>query len=856
MDCPNCQNPNPAGAFFCSNCGTRLPLSCRSCGAELAEGARFCNNCGQPVSSGAVPVGDRAPDQTPAPAPAYTSSDLLERYIPRELLSRLESARSSHVMEGERRVVTILFCDVTGSTQAAAKLDPEEWAEIINGAFEYMIEPIYRYEGTVARLQGDGLLAFFGAPIAHEDDPERAVLAGLEILAAIQPYSEQICSQWEINFNLRVGINTGLVVVGEVGSDLRVEYSALGDAINMAARMEQNAEPGTVLVAAPTHKLVAPIFETELVEGLNVRGRDVPVTAYRIVKRKAQRGSLRGLQGLNAPLIGRRAEMDVLWEAADELSQGRGQIVSVMGEAGLGKSRLITEFRRALLLDPAASLQWLEGRTFSYETATPYAPFISMIADFFSLVPGDKDEQQYRRIVDCLDSLFPGRGQEIAPFFAAMMGLELHGEAAERIKFLQPPQLHGLIFEQVSALVDRLLASGPLVIYIDDLHWADPTSLKLFASLLPKTDVAPLMLIASFRPRRQEPSWEFHESASREYNHRYKPLELEPLDQDQARHLVANLLQIDDLPENVRQKILEKSEGNPFFVEEVIRSLLDSGLVVRVGDHWQATQEINEIDLPDTLVGVITARLDRLGDSARHFLQAGAILGREFATDVLDELVDRPAELEGALVELQRREMVREKSRTPQHTFIFKHALTQDAAYNSMLLSRRRELHGRAAEILMRQTPEMAAEIARHLLEAHQPGRALPYLVQAGDRAARAYATEEAIIHYRQVIDLKRAASDPALLGRAYEGLGQTLVFANRVPEAFTTYQEMLDQAESADDISMKISALNKLAGVTALHMGQFQEGELFLERAESLSRRHNEKSGIPETALIRCQMC
>jgi tetratricopeptide (TPR) repeat protein len=678
----------------------------------------------------------------------------------------------------------------------------------------------------------------------------------LEILAAIQPYTEQINQQWGLDFNLRVGINTGLVVVGEVGSDLRVEYSALGDAINMAARMEQHAEPGTLLVAAPTYKLVAPIFEVQAVEGLNVKGRDGPVTAYRVLRRKALRGSLRGIQGLNAPLIGRRVQMDALWAAADELSQGRGQIVSVMGEAGLGKSRLITEFRRALLLDPAAPLQWLEGRTFSYETATPYAPFISLMGDFFNLAPGNRDEQRYRQIADCLESLFPGKSQEIAPFFAALIGLELQGEAAERVKFLPPPQLHGLIFEQVSVLVDRLLSSGPLILYIDDLHWADPTSIKLLESLLPKTDSAPLMLIASFRPRQQEPSWEFHEFASREYNQRYKPLILSPLDQEQARHLVANLLQIDDLPEKVRLKILEKSEGNPFFVEEVIRSLLDSGLVVRVDEHWQATQEINEINLPDTLVGVVTARLDRLGDSPRYFLQAAAVLGREFAVDVLDELTARPAELEAALVELQRREMVREKSQNPQRTFTFKHVLTQEAAYSSILLSRRRELHSTAADILIRRTPEAAAEIAHHLLAARQPGRALPYLVQAGDRAARAYATEEAIIHYRQVLDLKQATSDPDLLRRAYEGLGQTLTFANHISESLEVYQEMLALAESTDDIPMKISALNKLAGITALHMGQFQEGDVYLNRADSLSRQYNEKSGIPETALIRCQMC
>jgi class 3 adenylate cyclase/tetratricopeptide (TPR) repeat protein len=860
MNCPNCQHANPAGARFCSNCGTPLPQACTNCGTLLQPGARFCHQCGQPVPApGAEAVSSAAP---PAPSPSQPVQqtneveDQLQRYIPRELLSRLESARRSRVMEGERRVVTILFCDVEGSTLAASRLDPEEWAEIINGAFAHMIQPIYRYEGTVARLQGDGLLAFFGAPIAHEDDPQRAILAGLEINQAIRPYGEQVKERWGIDFNVRVGINTGLVVVGEVGSDLRVEYTALGDAINIAARMEQNAQPGTVLVAGPTYKLVAPLFEARVVEGLVVKGRAEPLTAYEILSRKAQPGSLRGLAGLNAPLIGRKAQMDLLWEAAFGLQQGRGQIVSVIAEAGLGKSRLVTEFRRAITMDPDFSLQWLEGRALSYDTATPFAPFSNLLTDFFELEPGSRGPEQYARLAAALESLFSGRSAEIAPFFAALLELELEGELAERVKFLQPAQLRGMIFAHMSALVERLLAEGPVVLYMDDLHWADSTSIELLESLLPLTDHLPLLVIAAFRPRRQEPSWGFHELAEREYGHRYQAVMLAPLDNDQARELVANLLEIEDLPENVRLKILEKSEGNPFFVEEVIRSLLDSQLVARVDNRWQATQEIQDIDLPDTLVGVITARLDRLDDTTKYVLQAAAVLGREFRPDVLEDVAELPDSLEPVLVELQRRELVREKSRLPQHLFTFKHVLTQEAAYSSILLSNRRELHRRAAEVLIVQSPEAAGDIARHLLEARQPGRAVPYLLQAADRAAHAYAVLDAIGYYQQVVDLKAVVSDTALLRQAYEGLGNMLVFANRIPEAQAAYQEMLDEALNIGDTRMQISALSKQASVAALRLGDFQGAENLLVQADSLSRQHEEKSSIPEISLLRCLMC
>ena len=267
-------------------------------------------------------------------------------------MNKLQAARKSGLVEGERRVVTILFCDLKGSTLAAAGLDPEEWSEIMNGAFEHMIEPVYRYEGTVARLMGDGLLAFFGAPIAHEDDPQRAILAGLDIVGAVHGYSRKVEKQWGLPLDVRVGINTGLVVVGAVGSDLRLEYTALGDAINLAARMEQTAVPGTVQIAAATQKLIAPLFDFELVDNLEVKGVAKPVQAYRVLGAKVTPGRLRGIEGLNAPLIGRQKQMAALREGIEDLRQGGGQIISVMGEAGLGKSRLVSELHKEIAADP------------------------------------------------------------------------------------------------------------------------------------------------------------------------------------------------------------------------------------------------------------------------------------------------------------------------------------------------------------------------------------------------------------------------------------------------------------------------------------------------------------------------
>ena len=856
MNCPACNTLNPDGARFCFNCGTSMPITCANCSTSLPPNARFCFNCGAAVGAPAAAPPAPEPVGAESVSPAQTTTRL-QQFVPRELMTKLESARASGSMEGERRIVTMLFCDVKGSTAAASGLDPEDWAEIINGAFEQMIAPVYRYEGTVARLMGDGILAFFGAPLAHEDDPQRAALAGLEIVAAIKSYREQVLQRWNIDLDVRVGINTGLVVVGAVGSDLRMEYTALGDAINLAARMEQTAMPGTVQIAEPTYRLIAPLFDFETLESLAIKGKAEPVRAFRVLRAKATPGPVRGIAGLRSPLVGREREADALWSAVEQVRQGNGQVVSVMGEAGLGKSRLIAEVRDAVELDTTYQLQWFEGRSLSYETATPFAPFISLLGGWFGFEPGQTDEQRYALVQIGLNKLLGEQSAEMAPFLASMLGVAVPAPDADRVRFMEPPMLRAGIFDRVQRLVERLAEAQPLVLVLDDVHWIDPTSLDLLESLLPLTNRAPLLIVVAFRPRQDEPSWRIHELAQREFAPRYTNITLQPLDQQQARTMVANLLHVEDLPESVRQLILDKAEGNPFFVEEVIRSLLDNGLVVRENDHWRATADIVNISVPDTLIGVITARLDKLDDQTRQIAQAASVVGREFSYNTLADIIELPdGQLEADVQELVRRQLVREKSLHPARSYAFKHVLTQEAAYSSVLLSRRRDLHRRAAESMIRRSPQQAAEIARHLLEARQPAKAMPYLIIAGNAAARNYASHEAIGHFRQAVELQAAVEDVTTIRQAYEGLGKMLTLTGQVTEAVTVYRQMLKVGEQRADIGIQVSALNKLAGVYALHMGEFSEAETALAQADRLVKEHEEHAGAAESALIRCQMC
>ncbi len=695
MNCARCGAAAAEGAKFCMNCGAALQISCVACNQNLPPDAKFCFRCGHPVGAPAPQLAT-APHE-PAGAVASSAADLerLRQYIPPELLARLES---SGRMRGERRVVTMLFCDVKGATAAAERLDPEDWAEIMNGAFGCLIPPVYRYEGTLARLMGDAILAFFGAPIAHEDDPERAVLAGLDILAEIAPFRERIRARWGLDFDVRVGINTGLVVVGEVGSDLRVEYTALGDAINLAARMEQTAQPGTVQITENTHRLISPIFETEDIGEIEVKGKAEPVRAFRVLARRVERGSLRGIAGLESPMVGRQEQLDLLSGRVDELAAGRGGIISIMGEAGLGKSRLVSELRNLLggpaLLVPldealsnhgqqlgpecvsapgGAPILRYEGRSLSYQTGMQYATFVEMVCGLLGLNVLEADDEAYPVLKRRLTVALGEPGTTLAPFIGALLGAGPTGDDADYVKFLEPPQLRQALFGAVLELFEQVAERRPLLLVFEDLHWADPTSLDLLEKVMALTERCPLLILLVARPERQEPSWRIHEIAQREYGDRYASIMLQPLDEAGSRELVVNLLEVEDLPERVRAMILAKAEGNPFYVEEVIRSLLDARLVVREGDHWRATREIESINVPNTLLGVITARLDRLDPDVRGVAQTAAVIGREFEAELLTE-IEGGRVLDEPLAELTRRELVRQWGRGLTHAYLFKHA--------------------------------------------------------------------------------------------------------------------------------------------------------------------------------------
>lgn len=847
MNCGSCGHENPQKAKFCMNCGNTLTPSCTNCGEELGDGAKFCMNCGTKV----VAAGDPAP----APAPAR---DRLEQYIPAPLLRKLQAAQQGSTMTGERRVVTMLFCDVTGSTAAAEQLDPEEWADIMNGAFEHLIAPVYRYEGTLARLMGDAILAFFGAPIAHEDDPQRAILAGLAIVQEIEPYAREVRRKWGVEFSVRVGINTGLVVVGEVGTDMRLEYTAMGDAVNLAARMEATAEPGTVHISEETQKKVAPLFDLEPLGPTEIKGKAEPVETFRVLRPKSKPGRLRGIEGLDSPMVGREREAAVLRGRADSVFRGAGHIVGILGEAGLGKSRLAAELKKQLASEGRLDdLYWYEGRSLSYQTGTPYAAVNDVLDQIFE-IPDESDADDQRRYAVLHEQVAAYAGEqasEITPYVASRLGLTIVGDSADRVRYLDPPDLRRQIDAAVVELLEWMAEKRPVVLMFEDLHWADSSTLGLLPELMKLTERAALLLVGILRPRPQDDSWKFHEIAARDFAHRYDAISLQPLDPDDSRRLVANLLHIEGLPESLRTLILMKSEGNPFFVEEVVRSLIDSGAIEQDGDHWRANRTIEDIAVPDSLAAVLTTRLDALSDSSKAVAQTAAVIGRQFEFDVLASIYEPLGAVEEALSDLQRRGIVREKSRRPARLYSFKHVLTQESAYESLLLRARRELHRKVAGVLNRIAPERSNDIARHFLEAREPHLALPHLVTAAEAAARAYSTPEALKHFGQALDIIRAAENPdlALARRVFEGRGTALQLVMDVPGSLANYQEMEAFFAARNDQFAIVSALNKTAFLTTMFLGDVDEGNKLLDQAQSLAQDIGCNPGQAESCMIRC---
>ena len=739
-----------------------------------------------------------------------TSLDRLIPYLPAGLLPRLVSDPSRRETSSEHRLVGILFANFMGVTQLIDRLGPDradEIAQALNRYYVTMQQAIARYEGVVNKIDlydhGDKLMALFGAPVAHEDDAERAVRAALDMQAAEKDAGPLLLSQ-------RIGISTGLVFAGHVGAARRREYTVMGDEVNLAARLMSAADPGELLLSGYVCRKVNPFFETADRGEVSLKGKSRPVPTFTITKRRAQPEPVRGIQGMRSPLVGRDKEAASIRDLLAALCTGRGSVLSLIGEAGLGKSRLLAEWRAQA--STYGEFTWLESHCLSYTQNVSYSAFTRLVRDALGILEADNEFDIRAKLERRMDALLPGEvGESILPYLAHFLNLPLAGAMAERVKYLEGEALQRQIFRAISTLFERMAMQRPLALIFDDLHWADSASLALVERCLAITDRASALICLIYRSDRDRECWALGQTAARNYPHRYSEIVLRPLDTQKGedQQLARNLLSLDELPLPLPQ-LIARAEGNPFYIEEIIRTLMDAGAIARVNSHWQLVQEVDLQAVPHTLQGIIMTRIDRLVEEARRTLQLASVVGRTFRYQVLAWLASATAltaHLDASLASLQRAALVRERTRIPELEFGFAQALFRDVAYESLLVRDRRVYHrlvGRQLEEtnLGQKREEVYELLAHHYSLSDDRDKALTFLIKAGDKTRLAYANREAINLYRQAEELARQLDRPQDHVVITQGLGDVLFHVGQYDEALASYERAL---QTCKDLTSEI---------------------------------------------------
>ncbi len=670
-------------------------------------------------------------------------------------------------------MITALSADLVGSTAIAERLDPEEARLVIGEAVSRMVHAVEEFGGTVKDLAGDGVLALFGAPTAHEDDGERALRAGLRIVEEVREFSHEVERSFGVeSLDVRVGVNTGLVVVGPVGAGSRVEYGATGDAVNIAARLQSAASAGTVLAGAETRRLAERQFTWGHRLPLTLKGKADEVDAY-VLEGVVAPGRL----GLDTPLVGREAELARAAEAVVDVEGGTGSILFLSGEPGIGKSRVLAEIRQR-----AERPLWLEGRCVSYGESMPYWPFRDLLRDWLGLALDEPELRARLTLRRVLDRVAGPDAADLFPYVALLLGLTAQPESRERLAELSPEALQYRTFEVVRDLLERLAATGPVVVALEDVHWADPTSLQLAEQLFAVTEDAAVLLVVSQRPDPDHPSWALRELAARRFPHRTREIEFGALSGDAERELVRALVGDRTLPAGVESELLRHAEGNPFFLEELVKWYVE---------HESATE------IPPTVEKVILARVDRLEPAHRSALTAASVLGRTFGFSLLAGVAGGEDELREPLRELQRLDLIRQGRRWPQPEFRFKHVLIQEAVYRTIVASQRRRLHADAARWLEERSEsvdDVLGLLAHHWLAAEDEAKAIDYLTRAGDKARLEHALDEAIGHYRQLLPLLERRGESQAIALVLFKLALALHTSMRFAEANETYQQAFER--------------------------------------------------------------
>jgi class 3 adenylate cyclase/predicted ATPase len=735
MRCAQCQHDNPTGAKFCLECGTRFAVTCIKCGTDLPAGAKFCLECGQ-----ALGVQSTVESRFNSPA----------SYIPKHLAEKILTSKST--LEGERKQVTVLFADMKGSMELLADRDPEEARKFLDPVIEHMMEAVHHYEGTVNKVMGDGIMALFGAPLAHEDHAVRACYAALRMQESVRRHAENVRRAEGVSIHIRIGLNSGAVVMRSIGNDLQMDYSAIGQTVHLASRMEQMATPGTTMLAADSLRLAEGYVQVKPIGPVNVKGMADPVEVYELAGAGAARTRLQAAatRGLTR-FVGRDAEIETLCQALEHARAGHGQVVALVGEPGVGKSRLFYEFTHS-----HRAIDWLivESGSVSYGKATPYLPLIDLLKAYFKIEDRDNQREIREKVTgklltldEALKSTLPALLTLLDPSTGSGQAMPMDDAAWQG---LDPAERRRRTLEAVKRILLRESQVQPLLVVFEDLHWIDSETQAFLDSLIESVPTARFLLLVNYRPEYQ------HGWGSKTY---YSQIRIDPLPPESAMEVLGALLGEDRTLLPLKDLLTARTEGTPFFLEESVRTLVEMNALSGERGNYQIAKPIESIQVPASVQAVLAARIDRLALEAKQLLQCASVIGKDFLSALLQGVAELSEEnLRRELGHLQAAEFIYETRLFPDLEYTFKHALTHEVAYGSLLQDRRRTLHGRIVEAIENlyadRLIEQVERLAHHSVRAELWEEAVEYLHQAGKKAASRSATQEAIAYFEHALDV------------------------------------------------------------------------------------------------------
>ena len=841
MRCSNCGSQNPGEKRFCGDCGTPLANRCQKCNAENAPSKRFCGDCGAALAVN---------------APTSRAKQLAAPPTETEICATPEQADAPTRADGERKAVTALFADIKGSIELMEDLDPEDARRVVDPALRLMMDAAHRYDGYVVQSSGDGIFALFGAPSAHEDHPQRALLAALRMQQEIKKLAGSLRAEGRAPIQIRIGLNTGEVVVHSIHTGKRqVEYTPIGHTANLASRMQTLAEPGSVVASEATFRLCDGYFTFRALGPARIKGISEPVNVYEatglgVLRTRLQRSAGRGL----TKFIGREREMDAMRRALEVAKQGRGQIVAAIGEAGLGKSRLFYEFKATA----QSGCLVLETFSVSHGKASAYLPIIEFLNNYFEIQAEDDARKRREKItgrVLTLDRVL----EDALPYLCALLGVE---ETFDALAQMDAQARTRRTLDGIKRILLRESLNQPLLLMFEDLHWIDAQTQALLDLLADAIPNARVLLLVNYRPEYR------HGWGSKTH---YAQLRLDPLGQESAEELLGALLGEDAGLQPLRRLIIEKTHGNPFFMEETVQVLLDEGVLVRNG-AITLTKPLSELGIPPTVQAILAARIDGLPPDEKDLLQTLAVMGKEFPLGLVKKVTGKSDdELERMLGDLQVGEFIYEQPALPDVEYSFKHSLTLEVAYSSVLTERRRVLHERTAaaieSLYAERLDDHLAELVHHYRQSGNLRKAIEYLGRAGEQAAAKGAENDAITHLGAAIELISKLSEDQssrlqeMRVRILIGPSLMAVKGQGSSETGANYTRALELCQVVGDTSAVYEALS---GLWVFHLvrAELQEAEALAQQLLSSARESKDDSqlvfanfAVGDTAFWRGQL-